>query len=74
VVSFARVPVSGAYMVAVIAVALHVYHGLWSALQTLGLNRPPTSWWRRGVAAAVALLIAGGYIAIPAAVLAGVVR
>jgi succinate dehydrogenase / fumarate reductase cytochrome b subunit len=74
VVSFARVPVSAAYMVAVIAVALHIYHGLWSALQTLGLNRPPTSGWRRGVAAAVALLIAGGYIAIPAAVLAGVVR
>ena len=74
VASFARVPVSAAYAVAVIAVALHVYHGLWSALQTLGLNRPPTSGWRRSVAAAVAVLIAGGYIAIPLAVLAGVVR
>jgi succinate dehydrogenase / fumarate reductase, cytochrome b subunit len=74
VASFERVPVSAAYVVAVIAVALHVYHGLWSALQTLGLNRPPTSGWRRSVAAAVALFIAGGYIAIPLAVLAGVVR
>jgi len=74
VVSFARAPVSAAYAVAVIAVALHVYHGLWSALQTLGLNRPPTSGWRRGVAAAVAVLIGGGYIAIPLAVLAGAVR
>jgi succinate dehydrogenase / fumarate reductase cytochrome b subunit len=61
-------------MVAVIAVALHIYHGLWSALQTLGVNRPPTSEWRRGVAAAVAVLIGGGYVAIPLAVLAGAVR
>jgi succinate dehydrogenase cytochrome b subunit len=74
VASFARVPVAAAYVVAVIAVALHVYHGLWSALQTLGLNRPPTSGWRRSVAAAVAVAIAGGYIAIPLAVLAGVIR
>lgn len=74
VVSFARVPVSVAYMVAVVAVALHVYHGLWSALQTLGLNRPPTSGWRRGVAGTVAVLLAGGYLAIPVAVLAGAVR
>jgi succinate dehydrogenase / fumarate reductase cytochrome b subunit len=74
VVSLSRAPVSAAYGVAVIAVALHVYHGIWSAVQTLGLNRPPTSRWRRGAPAAVAVLIAGGYIAIPLAVLAGVVR
>ena len=74
VVSLARVPVSAAYIVAVVAVGLHLYHGLWSALQTLGLNRPPTSGWRRGVAAGIAMLITGGYIAIPVAVLAGVVR
>jgi len=74
VVSFERTPVSAAYTVAVIAVALHIYHGLWSAFQTLGVNRPPTSGWRRGVAAAVAVLIGGGYVAIPLAVLAGVVR
>ena len=74
VVSFARPPVSAAYIVAVIALALHIYHGLWSAFQTLGLNRPPTSGWRRGVAAGIALAIAGGYIAIPVAVLAGAVR
>jgi len=74
VVSLARKPVSAVYVAAVVAVALHVYHGLWSALQTLGLNRPPTSGWRRGVAAAVAVAIGGGYIAIPLAVLAGVLR
>src|SRR3989442_691908 len=46
----------------------------WSALQTLGLSPPPTHRWRRGAAAAIAVLIAGGYISIPVAVLAGVLR
>jgi succinate dehydrogenase / fumarate reductase cytochrome b subunit len=74
VASLARPPIAAAYTVAVVAVALHIHHGLWSALQTLGVNRPPTSGWRRGVAAAVAFAIGGGYIAIALAVLAGVVR
>ena len=42
--------------------------------ETLGLNRPPTGGWRRGVAAAIAVLIAGAYISIPVAVLAGMLR
>src|SRR3989449_107720 len=64
-----------ARIVLIVAVlALHLYHGTWSALQTLGLNRPPTGRWRRGAAAAIAVLIAGGYISIPVAVLAGMLH
>jgi len=74
VASFARWPVSVVYIGAVIVVGLHIDHGLWSAFQTLGLNRPPTFRWRRGVAVAIALLITAGYVAIPVAVLAGRVR
>jgi succinate dehydrogenase / fumarate reductase, cytochrome b subunit len=66
--------VSLAYSVAVVAVGLHIDHGVWSAFQTLGLNRPPTPGWRRGVAGAIAGLITAGYLAIPLAVLGGVVR
>jgi len=66
--------VSLAYIVAVAAVGLHIDHGLWSACQTLGLNRSPTAGWRRGIAGALAGLITAGYIAIPLAVLGGVVR
>jgi succinate dehydrogenase / fumarate reductase cytochrome b subunit len=72
--SFRVWPVAAAYIIAMVAVGLHVYHGLWSAFQTLGWNRPPTFSWRRSAAAVVAALIAGGYIAIPAAVLAGVLH
>ncbi len=74
VASLGRWPVAAGYIVAVATVGLHIHHGVWSALQTLGLNRPPTYRWRRGVAALVAGLITAGYVAIPVAVLAGVVR
>jgi len=74
VASFQRWPVSTMYVVAVVVVGLHIDHGLWSAFQTLGLNRPPTFRWRRGVAGAIAALITVGYIAIPVAVLVGKLR
>jgi succinate dehydrogenase / fumarate reductase, cytochrome b subunit len=74
VASLRRWPVALAYIVAVAIVGLHIQHGLWSAFQTLGLNRPPTPRWRRGVAGVIAGLITAGYVAIPLAVLAGVVR
>ena len=74
VASFQRWPVSVAYIVAMVVVGLHCYHGLWSALQTLGLHRPPTVAWRRGVAGGIAAAITAGYVAIPLAVLGGVVR
>ena len=67
-------PVAAAYIAAMVVLGLHLYHGTWSALQTLGLNRPPTGRWRRSAAGAIAVLIAGLYISIPVAVLAGIVR
>lgn len=74
VASFQIWPVSAFYVVAMIALGLHLYHGLWSAGQTLGLHRPPTDRLRRGVAGLVAAAIVLGYVSIPVAVLAGVVR
>jgi len=72
--SFHAWPVALAYVVAMLAVGLHIYHGVWSALQTLGLHRAPVDRWRRGVAGAVAAAITLGYVAIPVSVLAGVLR
>lgn len=74
VASFRVWPVAAIYVVAMVVLGLHIYHGLWSAFQTLGLNRAPSEGWRRSVAAVIAIAIAGGYIAIPAAVLTGVLR
>lgn len=74
IASFQRVPVSLAYVAAMVVLGLHLYHGLWSSLQTLGLHTSPTDRLRRSFAAAFAALIVAGYVAIPLAVLAGVVR
>lgn len=74
VASLQRVPAAAFYIAANVAVGLHLYHGVWSAAQTLGVNRARTDWWRRGVAGGVAAAITLGNVLIPAAVLAGVVR
>jgi succinate dehydrogenase / fumarate reductase cytochrome b subunit len=72
--SFHSWSVSAGYVACLLVVGLHIYHGLWSAFQTLGLHRPPVDRWRRGLAGAIALLITAGYVAIPVAVLGGLVR
>lgn len=74
VASFQRTPVALAYIAAMLVLAFHMYHGIYSAFQTLGLNHPKYNRWRRGLALAYTLVVAGGFIAVPVAVLAGVVR
>ena len=72
--SFQRPAVALGYIAAMVIVGLHLYHGTWSALQTLGLHTPPTEGWRRSAAAVFALLLVIGYAVVPLAVLAGVVH
>jgi succinate dehydrogenase / fumarate reductase cytochrome b subunit len=71
---FQRWPVSLAYIVAMVPLALHVYHGLWSATQTLALDNPRIEPWRRPVAAGIALVLAAGNVSMPVAVMAGIVK
>ena len=40
VAGFSRWPVSAFYIVAMLALGLHLYHGVWSLLQTLGAQPP----------------------------------
>lgn len=63
-----------AYVVAVSMVGLHLYHGLWSSTQTLALRFPVVTRWRRPVAALISAVIVVGYIAVPLAVLGGLVQ
>lgn len=73
VVGFQSVPVSGIYAVAMIALGLHLYHGVWSAFQTLGINGQRINRWRRPIALVIALIVAGGNLSFPVAVLTGLV-
>jgi succinate dehydrogenase / fumarate reductase cytochrome b subunit len=74
VVGFLNPFASAFYILAMLALGLHMYHGLWSMLQTLGLSHARWNAWRRGIALAVAGVVVIGNISIPLAVLAGVVH
>lgn len=73
VVNGFRVPgVAIAYIVAMAMLCMHLYHGLWSMFQSLGISHPRYTPWLKRFAALFALLIGAGNISIPAAVLAGI--
>jgi succinate dehydrogenase / fumarate reductase cytochrome b subunit len=70
-----RVPaISAFYIVAMLALGLHLYHGVWSMLQTLGLSHPRYDHLRHALATFVAAAVVIGNISFPVAVLAGVIR
>jgi succinate dehydrogenase / fumarate reductase cytochrome b subunit len=63
------------YLLAMIALGLHIYHGVWSASQTLGwanTARARVAW--KAVAHVLAFVIAVGFILPPLAILAGFVK
>ena len=65
-------PVVGAfYLLAMAALGLHLYHGTWAAFRTLGVARPSTHPLKRRVALVLAIVVAGGFMAIPLAAMAG---
>ncbi len=66
--------VSAFYIIANLALGLHLYHGLWSMFNSLGLNHPKFNAWRRVFATLFALVITLGNISFPIFVLLGVVR
>lgn len=70
---FQSVPVALFYILAVAALSLHLYHGLWSTLQTLGANHPRYNHLRRPIAFGIALFIFMGYVSVPIAVMAGII-
>ncbi|MFF9194196.1 succinate dehydrogenase [Streptomyces sp. NPDC014779] len=62
------------YIVAMLAVGLHVRHGFWSAAQTLGVGSARRERALRLVADALALVLTAGFIAVPVGVMTGVVN
>ena len=62
------------YVVANLALGLHLFHGLWSLFQTLGWHHPLLDPWRRRFAALFATVVTLGNVSFPIAVLTGLVR
>lgn len=73
VASFERWPVALLYIVANIALGIHLWHGAWSMFQSLGLNNPKWNALRRWFAIGFAVVVAGANLTFPIAVLTGVV-
>jgi succinate dehydrogenase / fumarate reductase cytochrome b subunit len=73
VYSFQRVPVAIVYIVANIALAIHIFHGAWSMFQSLGLNNPKWNSARRTFALVFALVIGIANVSFPLLVVTGVV-
>ena len=65
--------VSLVYIAANVALGFHLYHGLWSFFQSLGLNHPRYNAGRATFARVFAFLITAGNLSFPIAVLTGVV-
>lgn len=75
VVSGFSVPlVSISYLVAMVFLALHLWHGGSSWFQSLGLNNPSYDWLTRGLGPFLAIVVFVGNCSIPIAVLLGIVR
>ncbi|MDQ2666048.1 MAG: succinate dehydrogenase cytochrome b subunit [Gemmatimonadota bacterium] len=75
VISAFRVPwVVAFYVVAMLFLMLHLFHGAWSSMRTLGLVKPSHTPLRRRAATAIALIVWLGFTAVPVAVFLGVIR
>jgi len=71
---FTSWPVSLLYITAMLALGLHLFHGTWSMLQTLGLSHPRWNPLRMAFAAGVTALVVIGNVSFPVAVLGGWLR
>ncbi|MFE9909788.1 succinate dehydrogenase [Streptomyces clavifer] len=62
------------YIVAVLAVGLHVQHGFWSAAQTLGVGNATRDRMLKTVGNVLAVVLTAGFVSVPVAVMTGVVN
>lgn len=62
------------YVVSMFFLMLHLFHGAWSSLRTLGLARPSRDPLHRRFSTVLAILTWLGFTAIPVAVFLGVIR
>ena len=74
IVGFSVWPVSVVYIVAMLTLGLHLRHGVWSMLQSLGASHPRWNAARDRAALALTLIVVAGYISVPLAVLAGALK
>jgi len=70
--SFTRVPVAALYLGMMIVLGFHLFHGVWSLFQTLGLDNPDRNAALRWFAIISTVLISLGFAMVPASFILGV--
>ncbi len=73
VVGLRVMPVLVFYVIAQLCLGFHLWHGIWSMTQTLGLAHPRYDALRRGFATAFTLIVVLGFSAVPLGVMAGLI-
>ena len=73
IASFTNPFVTAFYVVALVLLGMHLRHGLWSATQTLGQSNKRRERVVNLLATAFAVVLIGGFLLIPAAVVFGLV-
>ena len=63
--------VSAIYIIAMLALSLHLYHGTWSMFESVGINHLKYNRLIRVLATVVTVIVVVGFISIPVAVLLG---
>jgi succinate dehydrogenase / fumarate reductase, cytochrome b subunit len=73
VASFSVPWVAGFYVLANLALGVHLYHGVWSLFQSMGWNNRRFNHWRRTLAIAFTVVVVGGNLSFPIAVQVGLI-
>jgi succinate dehydrogenase / fumarate reductase cytochrome b subunit len=62
------------YVAAMLALGLHLFHGAWSSVRSIGVRPPSPEPLHHRISLAVALLVWAAFTAVPIAVITGIVR
>ena len=74
ITGFANPIAGGLYIVAMILVGFHLSHGIWSMFQSIGFSHPRYMPLIKKFAGVFSWILIAGFISVPIAVLAGIVR
>jgi len=66
--------VAAFYIIANILLCVHIFHGIYSAFQSLGVSNPKYNYLRKLIATKIAVIILIGNVSFPVAVLTGIIE
>ncbi len=74
IASFSHPAISIFYIIANVCLAFHLYHGVWSMCQSVGIAHPRYTPILKKASVVVAITIGAGFCSIPLSVVTGIIR